>query len=311
MRRLRARRRQPAPVRAAVVRRRPAGDRGCRLLGRRRIGLRQLRDAGRRRPFFVGLGEDGVGQAAAVLAEALARRAGLAASPVLLALHHGEQYGVGLLDRQGGVDAIGEGLHGPARRGRPRAVELAVVAADALAAPSAARARACRDPWGSPRPAAALQRLARARRDRDDDGCREGGHGLGRAGRRGCDRPEGGLGLRHDDVLARTLIRPARSWRRRSAWRASGSLASLSEGMTYAATANPPKIRKRPPALLMVSSHTPTDHARHPAHTLHGRTLARRCRRSSVAQGTLPTRRPRDGPARRSAIPYFAPNCGT
>ena len=47
-------------------------------------------------------------------------------------LHHGEQYGVGLLDWQGGVDAVGEGFHGAARQGRPHAVELAFVATDAL-----------------------------------------------------------------------------------------------------------------------------------------------------------------------------------
>ena len=48
-----------------------------------------------------------------------------------MALHHGVQDRVGLLHGEAGIDAVGEGLHGPARGRRPCAVELAFVATDA------------------------------------------------------------------------------------------------------------------------------------------------------------------------------------
>jgi biotin carboxyl carrier protein len=77
---------------------------------------------------------------------------------------------------------------------------------------------------------------------------------------------------------------------------ASGSLVSLTEGMTYTATANPPKIRKRPLALLMVSSHTQTNHARHPPCTLHRHTFSRCCHGlTDYGQGTCPRESHRTG----------------
>src|SRR5581483_5566752 len=62
----------------------------------------------------------------------LTGRAQSAAHPVRLSLDHGIEDAVGRLDRQRGIDAPDEGLHGRARGARPDAVDLAGVAADTL-----------------------------------------------------------------------------------------------------------------------------------------------------------------------------------
>ena len=147
-----------------------------------RTARRHLRQHGRRRCAPRRPGEDGVGQAAAVLAQSPSGWARLAAHPVLLALHQDEQNGIGLLDRQDGVETVSERLHGPACGRRPDTVQPACVAADAsqlfLQLPRE-RVAILGDGGGSWR--RHRLRLARAGRNRDDDGRGEGRYGVWRA----------------------------------------------------------------------------------------------------------------------------------
>ena len=85
-----------------------------------------------RRNFLLTVGAGGAVTAAAIVGKALASRTGRATGYMLVVLHHGQKYVVGLLDGKRGVDAVGKGLHRPADRWAPDSVNGTPVATDAL-----------------------------------------------------------------------------------------------------------------------------------------------------------------------------------